>query len=136
MFYLVRFPKGENRSISEFVAVPNMTDRDDPANSDKVYIGAILTDNSLENEDDRMRSTDVAAIVVDLGKKDTESFVIASDPSDKGYYIYSAPMPAGCKDYCSVTYAMTWLRQDNGEEITSIKDLLTLTPSHTAYKLS
>ena len=132
---IVRFPAGETRSISEFVAVPNKTE-----GSDKVYIGAILADNTLKDEKERMRSTDVAAIVVDLDRRETTSFVIASDPSKKGKYFYSAPQPAGREDYCSVAYGETEidsLKGANGQEA-GLKELIAATANskQTWYYLS
>ena len=134
--YKVALPAGETRSISEFVAVPNKTDRDDPDNCDKVYIGAILVDDKLQDESERMRSTDVAAIVVDLNRTLTTSWVIASDQSKKGQYVYSAPRPAGREDYCSVTYAATRLQDDNGQSVNTLKALMGAIPTTTNYWLS
>ncbi len=136
IFYLVQLPDGENRSVTEYVVVPNKTDWDDPAHCDQVYIGAVLADNTLEDENERIRSTDVAAIVVDLDRRLTTSAVIASDPADKGQYMYSAPMPAGREDYCSVAYAATWLREENGGSVNGMKGLLGVIPGYTSYKLS
>ena len=136
IFYLVQLPEGEDRSITEYVVVPNKTNWDDPDHCDKVYIGAILADNTLEDENERIRSTDVAAIVVDLDHRRTDSAVIASDPAEKGQYVYSAPLPAGREDYCSVAYAATWLREENGESVNGLKGLLGVIPGHTGYKLS
>ena len=134
-FYLVTLPEGETRSISEFVAVPNKTNPDDPSCCDKVYIGAILADNT-QGEAQRMRSTDVAAIVVDLDQHQTTSAVLASDPEMKGQVLYSAPMPAGREDYCSVAYAATGLAGDDGETVTTLRSLLGTIPTRTNYWLS
>ena len=136
IFYLVQLPEGDERSVTEYVVVPNKTDWDDPDHCDKVYIGAILADNTLEDENERIRSTDVAAIVVDLDHRRTDSAVIASDPAEKGRYVYSAPMPAGREDYCSVAYAATSLREENGESVNGLKGLLGVIPGYTSYKLS
>ena len=136
MFYMVELPVGESRSVSEFAVVPNKTNPDDPKYCDKVYIGAILADNSLTDESDRIRSTDVAAMVVDLSDRVTTSSVIASDPADHGQYLYSAPMPAGREDYCAVAYAQTALKEDNGSSVDSLKALMGVIPSYTNYALS
>ena len=81
VFYFVKMPEGETRSVTEFVVVPNKTDWNDPDNCDKVYIGAVLADDKLTDENERLRSTDVAAMVVDLDQTDTVSSVIVSDPA-------------------------------------------------------
>ncbi|MBQ6539596.1 MAG: hypothetical protein IJL71_01035, partial [Oscillospiraceae bacterium] len=134
--YRVALPEGETRSVSEFVVVPNKTDWDDPKNNNKVYIGAILVDDKAKDEEARIRSTDVCAIVVDLDETYTTSSVIASDPSDRGRYLYSAPMPAGREDYCSVAYAATALKEDNGTGVSGIKQLMGVIPAYTSYYLS
>ncbi len=134
--YKVRLPEGDDRSVSEYVVVPNKTDRNDPDSCNKVYIGAILVDNTLSDENERMRSTDVAAIVVDLDQKYTTSSVIASDPSMKGECFYSAPKPAGREDYCSVAYAATRLRDDNGKSVNGLKELMGAVPTTTDYYIS
>ena len=136
IFYLVQLPEGEERSVTEYVVVPNKTNWDDPDHCDKVYIGAILADNSLEDENERIRSTDVAAIVVDLDRRETVSAVIASDPAEKGQYMYSAPLPAGREDYCSVAYAETWLKEENGGSVDGLKSLMGVIPSYTSYVIS
>ena len=136
MFYLVDLPADETRSVTEYVVVPNKTDWDDPEYCDRVYIGAVLADNTLEDENERIRSTDVAALVVDLDRRLTTSAVIASDPAEKGQVLYSAPMPAGREDYCSVAYAATWLREENGESVNGLKGLMGLIPGYTGYRLS
>ena len=133
--YKVQLPEGETRSVSEFVVVPNKTDSGS-AYEDNVYIGAVLADNTLTDEGERMRSTDVAAMVVNLDETLTKSSVIASNPDDKGQYIYSAPMPAGREDYSSVVYASTFLKDDNGSDIDTLTGLLGATPGYTSYKLS
>ena len=132
----VRLPEGETRNISEFVVVPNKTDPNDPENCDKVYIGAILVDESLEDENERMRSTDVAVMVVDLQREYTTSSEIASNPAYKGKYVYSAPMPAGREDYCSVVYACTSLEYENGVQVDGLKGLLGAASTNTKYVLS
>ena len=134
--YRVALPAGETRSVSEFVVVPNKTDGNDPENCDKVYIGAILADNTLKDEAERMKSTDVAAIVVDLDETRTTSSVIASDSASKGQYLYSAPMPAGRADYCSVAYAATGLRDDNGTPVTRLNSLMGMITTATYYYVS
>ena len=136
IFYFVELPRGETRSVSEFVVAPNKTDPDDPKSCDKVYIGAILADNSLSDENERIRSTDVAAMVVDLSDHLTVSSVIASDPADRGEYLYSAPMPAGREDHCVVAYARTALKAENGERVNGLRSLLGAIPTDTNYVLS
>ena len=135
-FYMVPLPDGDTRSVSEFVAVPNKTDSNDPRYCDKVYIAAILADNGLSDENERMRSTDVATMVVDLDDRYTVSASIASDPAKKGEYVYSAPMPAGREDYCVVAYAATRLINENGESVNGLKELLGAIPGKTSYFLS
>ncbi len=134
--YKVALPVDETRSVSEFVVVPNKTDWDDPENCDKVYIGAILVDDKLQDESERMRSTDVAAIVVDLDKTLTTSSVIASDQSKKGQYIYSVPRPAGREDYCAVAYGATRLRDDNGQSVNTVQALMGAVSTATEYWIS
>ena len=134
--YRVELPDGETRSVSEFVVVPNKTDLADPAYCDMVYIGAILTDDTLKDEGERIRSTDVAAIVVDLDRCLTTSSVIASDQSRKGQYLYSAPRPAGREDYCSVAFAATTLKDGNGESVNTLKSLMGTVPTSTDYWIS
>ena len=134
--YKVRLPEGETRSVSEFVVVPNKTDRDDPENCNKVYIGAILADNTLTDENARMRSTDVASIVVDLDREYTVSSVIASDPEAKGQVFYSAPLPVGSGSFSAVAYAATRLRDDNGKSVDGLKALLGAVPETTDYYIS
>ncbi|MBR4232024.1 MAG: S-layer homology domain-containing protein [Oscillospiraceae bacterium] len=136
VFYFVKMPEGETRSVTEFVVVPNKTDWNDPDNCDKVYIGAVLADDKLTDENERLRSTDVAAMVVDLDRTDTVSSVIVSNPANKGAYLYSAPMPAGREDYCSVAYAATSLRDEVGKSVDGMKELLTVIPTYTSYQLS
>ena len=133
--YKVQLPAGETRSVSEFVVVPNKTDSGTPY-EDNVYIGAVLVDNTLADEGERMRSTDVAAMVVSLDETLTKSSVIASNPDDKGQYLYSAPMPAGREDYSSVVYASTYLKDDNGNDVDTLTGLLGIIPGYTSYKLS
>ena len=135
VFRMVELPAGETRSVSEFVVVPNKTDRSDPNNCDKVYIGAILVDNTLP-EEERMLSSDVAAIVVDLGDVKTTTSLIVSDPKDKGDYLYSAPRPAGCADHCSVAYGMTYLAKENGEKISDVRSLMGVASGNTSYSIS
>ena len=134
--YKVRLPDGETRSVSEFVAVPNKTNREDGEHANKVYIGAVLVDNTLTDENERMRSTDVAAIVVDLEQEYTTSSVLASDPASKGRYFYSAPLPAGRDGSCSVAYAATRLADDDGKRVEGLKALLGAIPADTDYYLS
>ena len=132
----VRLPEGETRSVSDFVVVPNKTGLDDPDHRNKVYIGAVLVDNTLTDENERMRSSDVAAIVVDLDREYTTSSVIASDPAAKGAYLYSAPMPAGREGICSVAYAATRLTDDNGAAVDGLRGLLGSVSSTTNYYIS
>ncbi|MBO4831584.1 MAG: S-layer homology domain-containing protein [Oscillospiraceae bacterium] len=134
--YRVELPDGETRSVSEFVAVPNKTDWDDPDYCDMVYIGAILADDTLKDEGERIRSTDVAAIVVNLDGCLTASSVIASDQSSKGQYLYSAPRPAGREDYCSVAFAATTLKDSSGESVNTLKTLMGTVPTRTEYWIS
>ena len=134
--YKVRLPAGETRSVTEFVVVPNRTDLDDPEHCNKVYLGAVLADNTLTEENARMKSTDVAAFVVDLGQQYTVSAVIASDPSMQGEYWYSAPRPAGREDICAVTYAATRLTDENGVAVNGVKALFSAAPDYTYYYLS
>ncbi|MCR5010009.1 MAG: hypothetical protein K6A91_03625 [Clostridia bacterium] len=129
--YKVFLPDNETRSVTEFVVVPNKTD-----NSNYVYIGAVVVDDTLTDENARMRSTDVYAMVVDLDRDYTISSVLASDPSMKGSYFYSAPRPAGRENYCSVGYAATRLTDDNGVSVDGLKGLLKASQLHTDYYIS
>ena len=129
--YKVRLPEDETRSVSEFVVVPNKTD-----GNNNVYIGAVVVDESLTDENERMRSTDVYAMVVDLDREYTTSSVIASDPAKKGQYLYSAPKPAGREDYCSVGYAATYLYDEEGNAVDGLVGLLGATPLYTDYYIS
>lgn len=135
-FTIVQLPNGDRRSVSEFVAAPNKVNADDPNCCDNVYIGAILADNTLSDQSERMRSTDVAAIVVNLDRRQTVSAVLANDPAEHGKYLFSAPLPAGREDYCSVVYAVTELKDENGAEVTDLKALLKAIPRSTYYRLS
>lgn len=108
----VPLPEGETRSVAEFVAVANKTDQGDPEYEDLVYIGAILADNNAATDEERIRSTDVAAFVVDLDIYKTTESVIISDPAVKGQEFYSAPKPAGKGRQYSVAYASTHLYED------------------------
>ena len=131
----VTLPEGETRSVTEFVVVPNQTNRSDPNYWDKVYIGAIVADCTLP-ESERMRSTDVVAMVVDVDESETVSSVVASDPAKQGQVLYSAPMPAGREDYCSVAYAATQLQDSNGTQFTTLKSYISAVPTYTNYWIS
>ncbi len=131
--YRVRLPEEETRSVSEYVVVANKTE----AGSNKIYIGAVVVDDTLTNEEARLRSTDVYAIVVDLDKEQTVSAVLASDQSRKGEYLYSAPKPAGSGDVCSVAYAATYIKEcvDSDGKI-SLKCALGASLSYTSWYIS
>ncbi|MBQ9046142.1 MAG: S-layer homology domain-containing protein [Oscillospiraceae bacterium] len=131
----VTLPEGETRSVTEFVVVPNQTNRSDPNYWDKVYIGAIVADSTLP-ESERMRSTDVVTMVVDVDECETVSSVVASDPAKQGQVLYSAPMPAGRENYCSVAYAATYLQEQNGTQINSLKSFVSAVPTYTNYWIS
>ncbi|MBR3349460.1 MAG: hypothetical protein IKG55_05215, partial [Solobacterium sp.] len=108
--YEVQLP--DERSVTEFVAVANKTDDDQPEYCDNAYIGAILADNTISAMADRARTTDVAAIVVNLAEHKTIRSEIVSDQSEvyKSNYYYSAPLPAGAEDYCAVAYTASYIR--------------------------
>ncbi len=129
--YKVALPDDETRSVCEFVVVPNKTE-----NSDKVYIAAVVVDDTLTDENARMRSTDVYAIVVDMDQDRTTSTVLASDPAMKGQYLYSAPKPAGREGYCSVSYAATRLTDSNGAPVDGLKGALGAVTDNTDYYIS
>lgn len=103
--YQVQIP--EDKSVSEFVAVPNKSQLSDPKYCNYAYIGAVLADNTVEDLSERAKTSEVAAIVVDLKDKKTVVSEIASDPKDSGKYLYSAPRPAGMYYICDVEYAAT-----------------------------
>ena len=131
--YRVRLPEEETRSVSEYVVVSNKTE----AGSNKIYIGAVVVDDTLTDEEARLRSTDVYAIVVDLDKEKTVSAVLASDQSRKGEYLYSAPKPAGSGDLCSVAYAGTYISNcvDSDGNI-SLKGALGASLAYTSWYIS
>ena len=131
----VTLPEGETRSVTEFVVVPNQTNRGDPNYWDKVYIGAVVADCTLP-ESERMRSTDVVAMVVDVDESETVSSVVVSDPAKQGQVLYSAPMPAGREGYCSVAYAATQLQDNNGNQFNTLKSFISAVPSYTNYWIS
>ena len=105
--YEVELPT--DKSVTEFVVVPNKTERDDEEYCDNVYIGAVLADNTVTDMVERAKTSEVAAMVVNLSERKTISSVIASDPAENGDYLYAEPRPAGCLDYCAVAYRRTSL---------------------------
>ena len=135
--YRVRLPEDETRSVTEYVVVADKASND----SNKVYIGAIVADDDATDEEARMRSTEVYAIVVDLDQEWTLSAVKASDQSKQGEYLYSAPKPAGTGDTCSVAYAATYIRDcvetdENGNEKVTLRAALGASLSYTSWYLS
>ena len=135
--YRVRLPEDEARSVTEYVVVSDKAAND----SNKVYIGAIVADDKTENEEARMRSTEVYAIVVDLDQERTLSAVRASDQSKTGQYLYSAPKPAGTGETCSVAYAATYIsdcveKDENGNAKITLRAALGASLSYTSWYLS
>ena len=103
--YEVQLP--DDRSVSEFMAVGNKTDQNNPDYSNNVYIGAVLVDANVSEMADKAKTSDVAAITVNLDQKKTISSRIMTAKQDGAVHYYSAPRPAGCEDYCVVAYTQT-----------------------------
>ena len=100
-----------NKSVTEFVVVPNKYQAVDENYNNYVYIGAVLADNTEKDMAQRAKSSEVAAIIVDLKSAKTISSEIASNPADNGRYLYSAPRPAGLYQICDVEYAATKIEE-------------------------
>ena len=115
--YKVNMP--ENKSVTEYVAIPSKAKGYDGRYDDYVYIGAVLADNYVSDMNERAKTSEVAAVIVDLDRRKTVSSEIASDPERNGKYLYSAPRPAGLLSVCSVSYAATKI-----EECETAEDLL------------
>lgn len=107
--YKVRLP--EDMSVTEYVAVPNKYQAVDQNFSNYVYIGAVLADNTEKDMAKRAKTSEVAAIIVDLRQAKTVSSEIASDPADSGKFLYSAPRPSGLYQICDVGYAATRIEE-------------------------
>ena len=136
--YQVKLPR--HMSVSEYVVVPNKSQTDERF-QDYAYIGAVLVDNTASNMNERAKSSEVAAIVVNLETSKTIVSEIASDPADSGRYLYSAPRPAGYRDICDVEYAATLIEDVTTDTqlletiVTGLKDLSqTITYNYISYR--